>query len=56
MAHHAPDDNVMKLPNGANAIVELVKLHDYAPSQSHPRGRHKARVFLAALDLTGADV
>lgn len=35
----------MKLPNGEGAIVELAKLRDYCLSQSHPRGRHKARVF-----------
>ena len=35
--------------------MDLVKLLDYALSQSHPRGRHKARVFLAALGLTAAD-
>ena len=46
----------MRLPNGGDAIVDAVKLHDYVPSQRHPRGRHKARVFLAALDLTAADV
>jgi hypothetical protein len=36
-------------------MVDIVKLRDYALSQSHPRGRHKARVFLAALGLTAAD-
>jgi hypothetical protein len=46
---------VVRLPNGGDAIVDAVKLHDYALSQGHPRGRHKARVFLAALDLTAAD-
>ena len=45
----------MKLPNGERALVDLVKLRDYALSEGHPRGRHKARVFLAALGLTAAD-
>jgi hypothetical protein len=45
----------MKLLNGERAIVDIVKLRDYALSQSHPRGRHKARVFLASLELTAAD-
>jgi hypothetical protein len=45
----------LKLPNGEHAIVEILKLRDYVLSQTHPRGRHKARVFLAALDLTAAD-
>lgn len=46
---------VVKLPNAEQAIVDIVKLRDYALSQSHPRGRHKARVFQAALELTAAD-
>ena len=45
----------MKLPNGELATVDIVKLRDYALSQNHPRGRYKARVFLAALDLAAAD-
>jgi hypothetical protein len=45
----------MKLPNGEDAIVELAKLRDYCLSQSHPRGRHKARVFLSALAMNAAD-
>jgi len=44
-----------KLPNGEDAIVELAKLRDYSLSQSRPRGRNKARVFLSALALTAAD-
>ncbi len=38
----------MKLPNGDRAVVELVKLTDYCLNLDHPRGKHKARVFLAA--------
>jgi hypothetical protein len=45
----------VKLPNGERAIVDIMKLRDYALSESHPRGRHKARVFLAALGLAAAD-
>lgn len=45
----------MKLPNAEHAMVDIVKLRDYSLNQSHPRGRHKARVFLAALDLKAAD-
>ena len=45
-------DDRMKLLNGDRAIVELVKLRDYSLSETHPRGRHKARVFRAALGLT----
>ena len=45
----------MKLPNGGDAIVDLVKLRDYCLSPSHVRGRHKARIFASALGLTQAD-
>jgi hypothetical protein len=45
----------MKLPNADRAIVDIVKLRDYCLSPDHPRGRHKARVFAAALGLAAAD-
>jgi hypothetical protein len=45
----------VKLPNAERAIVDVVKFRDYSLSQTHPRGRHKARVFLAALELAAAD-
>ena len=35
--------------------VDLAKLRDYCLSDTHPRGRHKARVFRARLGLTSAD-
>ncbi len=47
--------NTVRLPNGEQAIVELTKLRDYCQSREHPRGRHKARVFGAALGLTQDD-
>lgn len=43
---------LMRLPNGDQAIVEIVKLQEYCLSPTHPRGRHKARVFAAVLGLT----
>jgi hypothetical protein len=46
----------MKLPGGEEAIVEIEKLRDYCLSPVHRRGRHKVRVFLAALGMTDADV
>ncbi len=46
----------MRLPNGDRAVVEDAKLLDYCLSPSHPRGRHKARVFAAALGITAAEV
>ena len=39
----------MRLPNGARAVVELAKLTEYCLSPTHPRGRHKARVFALKL-------
>jgi len=42
----------MKLPNGDRAFVEIRKLTDYCLNPGHLRGRHKARVFAAALGLT----
>lgn len=45
----------MKLPGGAHAIVEISKLRDYCLDPHHPRGRHKARVFLSALGLKQSD-
>lgn len=45
----------MKLPGAENAIVDIAKLRHYCLSPHYPRGRHKARVFAAALGLTQAD-
>jgi hypothetical protein len=45
----------MKLPGGDRAIVDIAKLRDYCLNPSHPRGKHKARVFLSVLGLTAAD-
>ena len=45
----------MKLPGGELAVVEIAKLRDYCLNPSHPPGRHKARVFTAALNLGQAD-
>ena len=42
----------MRLPNAERAVVDIEKLRDYCLSGEHPRGRHKARVFAAALGLT----
>ena len=32
--------------------MEIAKLRDYCLNPDHPRGRHKARLFAAALGLT----
>jgi hypothetical protein len=41
----------MKLPNGERAYINMVKLRGYSLSPTHPEGRHKARVFAAALGI-----
>lgn len=45
----------MGLPNSDAAIVDIRKLEEYCLNLSHPRGRHKARVFREALDLERRD-
>src|SRR5437879_7147583 len=44
-----------RLPHGDGAILDIRKIEDYCLSPSHPRGRHKARVFREALDLQRSD-
>ena len=41
-----------KLPNGNNAVVSIEKFTEYRLNPEHPTGRHKARVFKAALGIT----
>ena len=45
----------MKLPNAERAFVDIEKLRDYCLSQTHPRGRHKARVFADAVGMTAGN-
>jgi len=40
------------LPGAERAIVEIEKLENYCLDPTHPRGRHKARVFRDALAVT----
>jgi hypothetical protein len=44
-----------RLPHGDEAILDIRKIEDYCMSPSHPRGRHKARVFREVLDLQRSD-
>jgi hypothetical protein len=44
-----------RLPHSDGAILDIRKIEDYCLSPSHPRGRHKARVFRDALDLQRID-
>ena len=46
----------MKIPNCQNAFIDERKLRDYALNPDHPVGQHKARLFLAFLNLTAADL
>ena len=45
----------MLLPNSDQAILDIRKIEDYCLNPSHPRGRHKARVFREALNLQRSD-
>ena len=45
----------MKLPNAERAFIDIAKLRDYSLSPLHKEGRHKARVFASALDLSMSD-
>jgi hypothetical protein len=42
-------------PRFTDIVVDIAKLRDYCLNESHPRGRHKARVFRARLGLTSAE-
>jgi hypothetical protein len=44
-----------RLPHSDEATLDIRKIADYCLSPSHPRGRHKARVFREALDLQRND-
>src|SRR6266705_2114868 len=41
----------MQLPNAHKAVVDIKKLRDYSLNPNHPVGKHKARVFKAALGI-----
>jgi hypothetical protein len=43
-----------RLPRSDEAILDIRKIEDYCLSPSHPRGRHKARVFREPLTLSAA--
>jgi hypothetical protein len=45
----------MNLPNAGRAVVDIGKLRDYSLNSQHEAGKHKARVFKAALGLTADD-
>ena len=43
------------LPNHESAVLEISKIADYCLHPHHLRGRHKARVFHAALGIGRVD-
>jgi hypothetical protein len=45
----------MKLPHADQAVVDIAKLRDYSLNPLHPEGKHKARVFAAALGFSLSD-
>jgi hypothetical protein len=42
----------MKIPGASLAFIDPRKLEEYSLSLAHPRGRHKARVFQSALNVS----
>jgi hypothetical protein len=45
----------MRLPNAEAARIPTDKLVRYVLDETHPRGRHKARVFASGLAITARD-
>lgn len=45
----------MIVPNAEHAVVDIRKLRDYCLNPAHDEGKHKARLFAAALGLTRDD-
>ncbi len=45
----------MMIPNARRAAVDIRKLRDYCLDATHDEGKHKARLFAAALGMTRDD-
>ena len=45
----------MLLPNAHRAVVDIRKLRDYCLNPEHDDGKHKARLFSAALGMSATD-
>jgi len=45
----------VRIPHADRAAVDVTKLEGYVLNAAHSEGRHKARVFLAALELGAGD-
>ena len=46
---------LMFVPNAESAVVDIRKLTEYVLNPNHDDGKHKARLFAAALNLTRND-
>ncbi len=45
----------MTIPNAERAVVDIRKLRDYCLDPAHDEGKHKARLFAAAVGMTAND-
>lgn len=45
----------MTIPNAEHAVADIRKLRDYCLDSTHDDGKHKARLFVAALGMTRDD-
>jgi hypothetical protein len=45
----------MRLPEAEDVDVDVERLREYSLNPAHDRGKHKARVFAAAMGFTMAD-
>ncbi|MBE2232112.1 MAG: hypothetical protein IAE85_01315 [Anaerolinea sp.] len=45
----------MLLPHAEQAVVDIRKLRDYCLNPLHDEGKHKAKLFVAALGMTAKD-
>src|SRR5437870_1724721 len=45
----------MRIPHAERAEVDIRKLRDYCLNPEHKEGKHKARLFAAALGMTNED-
>ncbi len=45
----------MIVPNAEYAVVDIRKLRDYCLDPTHDEGKHKARLFMAALGMKKGD-
>ncbi len=45
----------MKIPNAERAVVDIRKLKDYCLNPQHHRGKHKAHLFTALLNMDADD-